>query len=83
MFASGSAPNKGLVKLTFAGTRKRGKTSAKNVGFSGKRKPFAKGTVFTQTHAWDVATVLCGPYSWALLIEGRLSMYITIYTYLK
>ena len=47
MFASGSTPNKGLVKLTFAGTRKRGKTSAKNVGFSGKRKPFAKGTVFT------------------------------------
>ena len=47
MFASGSTPNKGNVKLTFAGTRKRGKTCANNVGFSGKRKPFAKGIVFT------------------------------------
>ena len=47
MFASGSTPSKGHVKLTFAGTRKRGKTSAKNVGFSGKRKPLAKSTVFT------------------------------------
>ena len=45
--ANGSTPNKGHVKLTFAGTRKQGKTCAKNVGFFREKEAFAKGTVFT------------------------------------
>ena len=45
--ASGSTPNKGHVKLTFAGTRNRRKPCAKNVGFFREKEPFAKGIVFT------------------------------------